>query len=97
MNLTLLICSMPCRVMSVSMLDSMHLRNTSSSILSTTSSSWTSGADSYNLNPHRVLIVLLADAHLLKLVLIAVHDSNSQHQFFSVVIVEDAVKVVSKT
>lgn len=36
---TLLIWSMPCRVMSVSMLDSMHLKNTSSSILSTTSSS----------------------------------------------------------
>lgn len=38
---TLLICSMPCRVMSVSMLDSMQRRKTSSSILSTTSSSWT--------------------------------------------------------
>lgn len=38
-QITLLICSMPCSVMSVSMLDSMHRRNTSSSILSTTSSS----------------------------------------------------------
>ena len=38
-QLTLLICSMPCRVISVSMLDSMQRRKTSSSILSTTSSS----------------------------------------------------------
>lgn len=34
---------------------------------------------------------------LLKLVLITIHDSNSQHQFLSIVIIEDAVQVITKT
>lgn len=38
-----------------------------------------------------------ANAHLLKLVLIAVHDPNPQNKLLSIVIIEDAVKVVSKT
>lgn len=37
------------------------------------------------------------NAHLLKLVFITVHDSNPQNQLLSIVIIEDAVKVISKT
>lgn len=34
---------------------------------------------------------------LLEFVLIAIHDSNSQHQFLRIVIIEDAVQVITKT
>lgn len=37
------------------------------------------------------------NAHLLKLVLITVHDSDAQNELLSVVIVEDAVEIVSET
>lgn len=37
------------------------------------------------------------NSHLLKLVLIAVHDSNPQNKLLCIVIIENAVKVISKT
>lgn len=39
---------------------------------------------------------IITAAHLLELVFITVHDSDSQHQLLSVVVVEDAVEVFSK-
>lgn len=36
-------------------------------------------------------------AHLLELILIAVHDSDSQNELLCVVIIENAVQVISKT
>lgn len=36
-------------------------------------------------------------AHLLELVLVIVHDSDSQDKLLSIVVVENAVQVVSKT
>lgn len=36
-------------------------------------------------------------AHLLELVLITVHDPDSQDELLSVVVIEDAVQIISKT
>lgn len=36
-------------------------------------------------------------AHLLELVLVAVHDSDAQNEFLSVVVIENTVQVISKT
>ena len=35
--------------------------------------------------------------HFLELVLVAVHDPDSQHKLLSVVVIEDTVQVISKT
>ncbi len=35
--------------------------------------------------------------YLLKLVLVTIHDADSQNQFLGIVIIEDAVKVITKS
>lgn len=44
-----------------------------------------------------IIIKYSSNAHLLELVLIAVHDSDSQNELFSVVVIENTVQVISKT
>lgn len=36
-------------------------------------------------------------AHLLELVLVAVHDSDSENELLSIVVIEDTVQVISET
>lgn len=46
---------------------------------------------------HLSLLNIIYIAHLLELILIAVHDSDSQNELLCVVIIENAVQVISKT
>lgn len=44
-----------------------------------------------------IVVECNTNAHLLELVLIAVHDSDSQHELLSIVVIENTVQIIAKT